>query len=160
MTREKKVCQLQISRIACFLSCVLFLVFTGYSLSTQSKTEDKNQQSQIQKTMEKDVAEEQPFACNMAAMNKEQRVRYTELTKQLFSSKQEIKELTDGYAFRFAASAENIKNAAEFIAFERLCCPFFDFNLTVEKNNGFLWLKLSGGEGIKEFIKSEFRIES
>lgn len=99
-----------------------------------------------------------PFACNPSALSKDERVRYSALTKQLIAEKQEIKELPDGYALRFASTSQSIKDVAEFITYEKLCCPFFDFDLVVERNDGALWLELRGREGVKEFIKAEFGI--
>jgi hypothetical protein len=98
--------------------------------------------------MEKDKDEEQPFACNIGALSKEERVRYKELTKKLINSKQAIEEIADGYALRFTADSQSIRDTAE----------FFDFDLSVEKNNGSLWLKIRGREGVKDFIKGEFGI--
>ena len=36
---------------------------------------------------------------------------------------------------------------------ERLCCPFFDIDLRFDRENGPLWLRLTGRPGTKEFIK-------
>lgn len=101
---------------------------------------------------------EPPFACNMKAMNAEQRQRYDLLAKQLQIAIQEIEELPDGYAFRLPPEASTVKDAAEWITYERLCCPFFDFGLEVERNGGAMWLRLTGREGVKPFIRSEFGI--
>lgn len=97
-----------------------------------------------------------PFACNMLAINPEERKRIMVLLKELKTKKQEVKELPDGYALRYAMDSETFRNAAEFITYERLCCPFFAFELEVEKENGAMWLKLRGREGVKDFIKIEF----
>lgn len=99
-----------------------------------------------------------PFVCNMNALNIPQRERYREILEHLNSSRQSIKELNDGYAFRFKCDAQLIMDAAEFIVYERLCCPFFDFELAVEQDTNRLWLRLRGQQGIKEFIRSEFKI--
>lgn len=100
-----------------------------------------------------------PFACNMNALDASQRERYKELTRKLNDSRQSIKELSDGYAFRFKAESQLILETAEFIVYERLCCPFFDFELAVEQDSNRLWLRLRGQDGIKEFIRAEFRFE-
>ena len=100
--------------------------------------------------------EETIFACNPAAMDKEQRARYSVLTKRLFASKKEIQELTDGYAVGFSANPQTIKDAAEFITYERLCCPFLNFEMAIEGEN--LSLRLKGEEGVKKFLKSELGI--
>ena len=93
------------------------------------------------------------FACNPSALDKEQKARYSVLTKQLFATKREIQELPDGYAVGFSANPQTIKDAAEFITYERLCCPFLNFEMAIEGEN--LSLRLKGEEGVKEFLKSE-----
>lgn len=100
-----------------------------------------------------------PFVCNMNALSIAERKRYQELVQKLSESRQAIKELSDGFAFRFKAESQLIQDAAEFIAYERLCCPFFDFELAVEQDSDHLWLRLRGQDGIKEFIREEFGIE-
>jgi hypothetical protein len=138
---------------------ILFLFLIAFSLMTAETTDNNNQSNrEKQMAMNNDKSDEVPFACNVGALNKDQRARYSILTKQLIAEKEEVRELSDGYVFRFAGSSEHIKDLAEFITYERLCCPFFDFDLTVERNEGFLWLKLRGREGVKDFIKSEFGI--
>lgn len=93
------------------------------------------------------------FTCNPSALDKEQRARYAVLTKQLFAGKPEVRELPDGYAVGFSANPETIKDAAEFITYERLCCPFLNFEMAVEGEN--LSLRLKGEAGVKGFLKSE-----
>ncbi|HYP29979.1 MAG TPA: hypothetical protein VE262_24945 [Blastocatellia bacterium] len=109
--------------------------------------------------MKDDKRKESPFACNVGALNAEQRKRYTALIKKLNSSKQEVKELEDGYALRFSADSSTVQELAEFIVYERLCCPFFDFELVVEREGGPAWLSLKGREGVKEFIREEFGLK-
>lgn len=99
-----------------------------------------------------------PFVCNINNLNETQRERYRELLTKLNEHRQSIKELNDGYAFRFKADLQLIMAAAEFIAYERLCCPFFDLELAIEHDTNRLWLRLRGQEGIKDFIRNEFRI--
>lgn len=102
---------------------------------------------------------ESTFVCNINALDDIQRERYKEITAKLYVERQAVKELNDGYAFRFKAESQLIQDAAEFIVYERLCCPFFDFELAVEHDSNRLWLRLRGQEGIKEFIRSEFKLE-
>ena len=100
-----------------------------------------------------------PFICNTSALSVAQRIRYKELTEKLNDSRQSIKELTDGYAFRFKAVPELIMDAAEFLTLKQLCYPFFNFELAVEADANRLWLHLRGQNGIKKFIRYEFNIE-
>jgi hypothetical protein len=36
------------------------------------------------------------------------------------------------------------------------CCPFFEIDLNVEREQGGLWLRLTGREGVKQLIRAEF----
>jgi hypothetical protein len=38
---------------------------------------------------------------------------------------------------------------------ERLCCPFFEFDLHVGDNSTQIVLQITGSEGVKEFMKAE-----
>lgn len=100
-----------------------------------------------------------PFVCNMNALSATEQERYKQLVRNLDENRQAIKELDDGYAFRYKADSQTILEAAEFIAYERLCCPFFDLELAVEHDTNRLWLRLRGQDGIKDFIRLEFDIE-
>jgi len=39
---------------------------------------------------------------------------------------------------------------------EGKCCPFFDFHIDLERAGALLCLRLTGEEGIKAFIRTEF----
>jgi hypothetical protein len=147
-----------------FLVVITLLSFLA-SCATQSVRHSDNGDKNVQakrlgetKMQMNTEDNEPPFACNMKAMNAEQRQRYDLLTKQLQVTKQEIKELPNGYAFRLPSETSTVKDAAEWITYERLCCPFFDFGIEVERNGGAVWLRLTGREGVKPFIRSEFGI--
>jgi hypothetical protein len=113
-----------------------------------------------QETQAKEGSAKKPqaFACNLTALTTEQRKRHAELRKVLGESIKEIQELPDGYAFRLPDDTKTILNAAEFITYEKLCCPFFTFNLEIESDDKPVWLKLTGREGVKQFLKTEFGI--
>jgi hypothetical protein len=96
-----------------------------------------------------------PLACNLFGLTEQQRKRQQELREQLFEDGREVRELPDGYAIGLPATTTTILAAAEFVTLERLCCPFFRFELSVGGNAEPLWLRLTGEEGVKEFLKSE-----
>ena len=100
-----------------------------------------------------------PFICRLNTLNDSQKERYRQLTRILNESRQSVKELNDGYAFRFKAESQLIQDVAEFIVYERLCCPFFNFELVIESDTNRMWLNLRGQNGIKVFIRSEFNLE-
>ena len=68
---------------------------------------------------------ESPFACDMTALDAEQRARHYRFAEQLSAVVLEFKELPDGYAAQFSMEPETVMSPAEFITSERLCCPFF-----------------------------------
>ena len=68
---------------------------------------------------------------------------------------EETEELPHGYALRFATEEDRLPSLAEFIAGERRCCPFLSFALEVEAGGGPTWLRLTGPEGVKEFLREE-----
>jgi hypothetical protein len=97
-----------------------------------------------------------PLACNLLALDAEGRKRHSAVAKQMREAVKEAQPLPDGYAFRFVAEQGAILLVSEFIARERLCCPFLRFELISEQEGGPLWLRLRGREGVKDFIKAEF----
>ena len=104
---------------------------------------------------EKHMTQESSFACDMTALAPEQRSAHVARIKNLFRSVQSSRELPNGYAFELQNDADVLLTAAEFIVNERLCCPFFDFALEIEREGGPVWLSLTGREGVKPFIMAE-----
>src|SRR5262245_38000275 len=111
------------------------------------------------KVEQKRTAQESPLACNMSALDAEGRKRHKAVSERMRAAVKEVQDLPDGYAFRFPAEQATILLLSEFIARERLCCPFFRFELIAEQEDGPLWLQLRGREGVKEFIKAELGIK-
>ncbi len=88
-------------------------------------------------------------------LSPEQRSTHLATSRELFSKMQGIEELGEGYRFRLDHDPQTIVKAAEFISLEKLCCPFLNFALEVEAEDGPLWLRLTGREGVKDFIREE-----
>lgn len=107
----------------------------------------------------KNVLITSPLACDLSAIEPDQRARHQANTRQLFAAVQERQELPDGYAFRFTAEPALIPRLAEFISLERLCCPFLNFVLIVEPEHEPIWLKLTGRDGVKQFLLAELGLE-
>lgn len=102
---------------------------------------------------------ETPLVCDLNAFTPEQRRRHEEVSQRLFASRQEVRELADGYAFRFPGDLDSCLLAGEFISHEHICCPFFRLELEIEPGQGALWMRITGGEAIKQFVKVEMGIE-
>ena len=101
------------------------------------------------------VPPELPIACNLDAMNAEQRIRHQLLWQQLAAAREEIRELADGYGFRLPANPAIVSLAAAWMTLEQLCCPFFQFDLRLTAAQGPVWLELTGREGVKQLLQTE-----
>jgi len=124
--------------------------------SQEPKTVVQQQTKQdVRANLENKVTNESPLACNMAALSDEQRKRILVLVQQIRTSGQELRELPDGYALRLPTESATVRDVAEYITLERMCCPFFHFEMEVEQEGGPMWLRLTGREGVKEFTKLE-----
>lgn len=99
------------------------------------------------------TSQELPIACNINALDTNQRERRETIAEQMHTTVLQVQELPDGYRFQYPGTS--LVTVAEFVSLEKLCCPFFAFQLTVEPNNGPLWFQITGREGVKEFIQDE-----
>jgi hypothetical protein len=99
---------------------------------------------------------ETPFFCDRTALTPEQRKRQQELSKVLRSSVLGIQELPDGFEFEFPYDPSNYQALTEFTPLERSCCPFFDISIRLEREGRKLWWRLTGRDGVKQFIHAEF----
>jgi hypothetical protein len=95
------------------------------------------------------------LVCDCAALTAEARNRhFNELVPQLKDLSDGVRELLNGYAFRFVAHAATLALVAQWAAGERVCCPFLDIDMRLEPNRGPLWLTLTGPVGAKELIRA------
>ena len=99
------------------------------------------------------MSDNQPIACDLTAIDEDQRELHKTSSEELFTSIIEWLELFNGYAFRIPSETKMIEKAGSFIAHERQCCPFFKFNLEVTPDGGPVWLKLKGNQEVKKYIK-------
>lgn len=104
------------------------------------------------------MSEGSPFCCVIAAMSKSERERYDELREKLENAVEETKELDRGFLFRLRGEVVSLIEVAEWMEKERGCCPFFDLAIEAERENGPVSLRITGREGVKEFIRGEFRV--
>jgi hypothetical protein len=100
-----------------------------------------------------------PIACNLHAFSARDRERHASLLQGVSARILETRELSDGFAFRFAAEGETIAELAEWIGLERICCPFLRFSIEVEANAGPVWLRLTGSAQVKAFVGSAFHTQ-
>ena len=138
---------------AVLFGVILVVAFSAFS----AKTQVVNSASALTSEGDK-MTVGTGFYCNTKALNKAERERYNQLTTRLAQARIETKELPDGYAFRLESEEVALSDVAEWISAERKCCPFFSFEIELQRDSGPLWLKLKGAEGIKAFIRAEFGI--
>jgi hypothetical protein len=100
---------------------------------------------------------ETPFFCSIEkTLTREQREHKKALSEKMEKARIETKELPDGYVFRFRPEDVSFAEVADWVATERACCPFFDLAIEAERENGPLSLRITGREGVKQFIRMEF----
>ena len=99
---------------------------------------------------------ETPFFCSLEALTVSERAEHLTLSARLVDAVFETAELSDGYSFQIDRARISLKELATWSEFERRCCPFFDFTLVSGRESGSLSLRLTGRNGVKPFIRSEF----
>ncbi len=141
----------------CVVAIVMGLAFALPPTFAVARTSDKSTKScdgDKPEAGSSTVTHESPFACDRLALDPEARRRhFVELGPTLRGLRKGVRELPDGYEFQFPSDPKTIALVAEWAAGERLCCPFFDIQLHMEREDGPFWLRLTGRKGTKEFIK-------
>ena len=97
-----------------------------------------------------------PIACDLDAISANDRPRYNELRATLASAAVGRRALPDGVAIQISTERMALAQLAEWISFERKCCPFFEFRIDVAPKSGPVWLSLTGRAGVKEFLAQAF----
>jgi len=98
------------------------------------------------------------FYCNAKALGGEEREHHKKLTEKLITARNAIVETPRGYEFQFSPANMTIAELADWVVAEAKCCPFFYFHIDLEKEGQLLCLGLTGEEGAKAFIRTEFQI--
>ena len=135
-----------------FVFTIVASIALLYVVSARAISADETTTSQSTK-------HESPLACNAFALSPELRKRhFEELGPALLKLKKSTRELSNGYEFELPADNKTYRLLTDWEYQERLCCPFFDIDLRFDRENGPLWLRLTGRPGTKEFIKMELGI--
>lgn len=147
-------------RITLLLAMFLSVAgLTGFAPAEQKKAAKSQPQSEKKMPDEKQNENEIPFACSLTALSAAERAHHSDLSKELHRAVKDIRELNNGYAFQFSGEAKTISMVAEWISLERLCCPFFTFQLEVASESKPMWLRMTGRDGVKDFMRTEFGIK-
>ncbi|MGH7864079.1 MAG: hypothetical protein ACREQB_03755 [Candidatus Binataceae bacterium] len=95
------------------------------------------------------------IACDLTALNADERALRSVLARKVFGAVVERRELDAGFAFRLDLKLASIAETGEWVGLERRCCPFFDFRIDIGRDEGATWIRITGGDGVKEFLRSE-----
>jgi hypothetical protein len=98
-----------------------------------------------------------PGACALTDAELQQRRR--EVLQKARSEVTEVREIEDGFMYRFSATTQ-LAQLANLVELEHKCCPFLKFRITVEPADGPIWLELTGPEGTKAFLAELFESDS
>jgi hypothetical protein len=98
------------------------------------------------------------FYCNLKALNPAEREHHLQLSEKLMAVHRQIVEIAKGYEFQFSPASVTLAELADWVKAESKCCPFFDFHIDLEQKGKLLCLRLTGEQGIKQFIRSEFQL--
>ena len=135
----------------------LFVLATGVSVVARSQGQTAPGVPGPNAARQATAKRESRFACDRLALDPVARKRhFDELAPALAAADRSSRELPDGFEFEFPPDAATVQKVLEFAAGERLCCPFFDIVVRMERERGSVWLRLTGGEGVKQFIKADF----
>jgi hypothetical protein len=93
-----------------------------------------------------------PIACRIDALNARERGRRETLVKELMP-KAKVEEREDGYRLEWAAAPKTYEKLVEFIGYERRCCPFFNFEVSVAGPDAPVAMVIHGTPEVKAFIK-------
>lgn len=107
---------------------------------------------------QENISQEQTsIACKTHAIPDKQRKRhFEEVTPKLLKLIDRIEERENGYVLYFAPADDVYPLVTEFVGREQKCCPFMGFNIAVEPVGQHISLSLTGGEGVKSFLRTTF----
>ena len=104
------------------------------------------------------VTRQSKFYCNIKALTPEERAHHGQLGDKLMAAQKAIVEIPRGYEFQFSPQDVTLPELADWVVAESKCCPFFDFHIDLENEGKLICLRLTGEEGIKQFIRTEFKV--
>ena len=120
-------------------------------LAGQSAPEGRKAEKQMTTTQSK-------FFCNTKALTPEERAHHKQLSEKLMAVRKEIVETEKGYEFQFSPQNVTLAELADWVLAESKCCSFFDFHIDLENEGKLICLRVTGEEGIKQFMRTEFGV--
>jgi hypothetical protein len=137
------------------VAALIALLTAGSVLATPAK---RSQQAPISKENAMTTTQSK-FYCNIKALTPEERAHLKQLGDKLKAARTKIVETGNGYEFQFSPKDVALAEVTDWVRMESKCCPFFDFHIDLENEGKLICLRLTGEEGIKQFIRSEFAVQ-
>jgi len=97
-----------------------------------------------------------PITCDLGALSPEERAREQTLLAEFKLTSGEPQETANGFRFVLRNDPPWLGRLGEFLALERLCCPFLNFELVVPAGRQPVSLHISGEPAVKPFVRSVF----
>jgi hypothetical protein len=104
------------------------------------------------------ITAQSKFYCNIKALTPEERAHHKQLGDKLTAARKAVVEAEKGFEFQFSPQDVTIAELADWVVAESKCCPFFDFHIDLENQGKLICLRLTGEEGIKQFLRAEFSL--
>jgi hypothetical protein len=110
---------------------------------------------------------DEPLACDINALTASQRERHRALGETLHGAIVSRVDLANGYTLvldlgRLPAHSAGapfcVVEVAEWVDLEARCCPFLDFGIDVSGRGRTVRLRLTGGKGVKAFLRTEISL--
>jgi hypothetical protein len=98
---------------------------------------------------------EPPIACNLAALTTSERAEHAELLRRVASA-HELTEIEDGFRLGYRIDPDLASAIARWMVYERRCCPFLAFELTLEDDAKFS-LRLRCPPDAKDLVRAVLR---
>lgn len=109
--------------------------------------------------MEKHMATTQSkLFCNTKTLTAKQWAHHKQLSEKLMAARKATVETDRGYEFQFGPQDATLADLADWVVAESKCCPFFDFHIDLENEGKLICLRVTGEEGVKQFMRAEFGI--
>ena len=100
------------------------------------------------------------FFCNPRALTPAERAHHKKLTEKLLAMRNETIPTEKGYELQFDPYIVSLAQLTDWVSAESRCCPFFDFHIDLEHAGRLLCLRITGEDGVKSFIESEFNLKA
>ena len=96
-----------------------------------------------------------PIACQLNVFSAEERWRYQAVRKQIEAAVIRMVEVENGYLFHLPDDDATLVLVVDWVALERRCCPFFEFNISVGGSEPSIRVAMTGSTEVKQFLKLE-----